>query len=409
MQSKITSLVRLLIRLVVTLFLALFLLFLAITPFSQGAALAQPHITHALEPASAAGLITLTASSVGDPLPQIQCIEGYSATVYAEGLAGPHGLALNPAGDLYAAEAVSGQVSQVGANGAITPVVTGLNNPEGLTFDDQGNLYVVEDVKGGRVVKRAATNGLTSTLATGLDLPEGIIWVAGGGSGGLLYVTESNLEYALSISSINQSDYQTYVTRVSLTGAVTRILTKTGIITAVGGIFCPDSVEALLWSYTGDIVTGTNGLLYFSNELSGQEINGAYEVPFCQDPIPYHAESTQSIFTTNPATLPATETPFTDGLIAPEGLSFAGDGNFPLYVAEENIGNNQGRLSRVDAAGNRTTFCTGFETIEDVAAAQDGSFFVSEDATNRIILLKKSTTPPDPTDELVWLPIILRR
>jgi hypothetical protein len=270
---------------------------------------------------------------------------------------------------------------------------------------------VVEDIKGGRVVKRG-TNGVTSTLATGLDAPEGIVWTANGGPGGTLYITESNLEYALSISSINASDYRTHVTKVSLAGDITRILTRTGIITANGPMFCPNSIDALFWSYTGDIVTGVNGLLYFSNELSGQEIDGAYPVdlpPLCQKSIPYHAESTQGIFTANPTTPPATESAFADGLIAPEGLSFGADGNFPLYVAEEDIGSNEGRLSRIDAGGARTTLCSGFATIEDVAAAQDGSFFVSEDTMNRIILLKKSTPSHDPAEEAIWLPIILRQ
>ena len=123
----------------------------------------------------------------------VVCSEGYSVSVFADGLASPDGLALNPDGVLYVAEEKAGRVSRVDANGSVTPVLRGLKNPEGITFDEQGNLYVVEDVSGGRVLKMRP-QGNVIILATGRDAPEGVAWAQDGN----LYFTESNVQFAKS-------------------------------------------------------------------------------------------------------------------------------------------------------------------------------------------------------------------
>jgi len=220
---------------------------------------------------------------------------------------------------LHVAEETAGQVSRIESDGSVTPVITGLANPEGIAFDNTGNLYVVEDIQGGRLVKMA-TDGITITLATGLDAPEGVVWA----SDGTLYITESNVQFA----SIPPDLPRTRVTAVSPLGEVTRILTDT-----------------LYWSYAG-ITMGSNGLLYVTNEASGV---GTHD----------------SIFTVDPAT-PMTRTLFASNLVTPEGLRFAANGEFPLYVAEENTGGGAGLLSWVEANGSHMPFCTGFYSIEDV-------------------------------------------
>jgi sugar lactone lactonase YvrE len=348
--------------------------------------------------------ITVTTSAVGDPLARIQCGQPYSATIYAEGLAAPDGLAFGPDDLLYVAEETGGQVSRVGPGGTITPVITGLAKPEGIDFDETGNLYVVEDVTGGRVVKRA-TNGVTTTVVSGLEAPEGITWHDDGSPAGILYITESNLEHALSISSIVQSDYRTRVSSVSLAGVKTTLLNTTGLITPSGGL-PPTSVEGLFWSYTGEVVVGPDGLLYFSNELSGQEINDTITAnipPFGLITVDFHAESTDSIYTLDPANPSTSLTSFAAGLSAPEGLEFSLSGGFPLYVAEEgDLGAPDGRVSLVDQNGNVSTLCTGFEDIEDVALDEAGRLYVSEDRTGLIILLTPNFSSS------VYIPLVLR-
>jgi sugar lactone lactonase YvrE len=172
--------------------------------------------------------VTLTASAVGAPLPRVQCASGYSATIYAQGLSSPDGLAFSPAGVLHVAEETAGRISQIGPGGNLTPVITGLTSPEGIAFDDAGNLYAVEDTQAGRLIKRGPT-GVTTTLATDLDAPEGVVWAADD----TFYVTESNIE------SASLLDFRTRVAAVSSSGLVTRIVTSTPIIHGTDVTFYP--------------------------------------------------------------------------------------------------------------------------------------------------------------------------
>lgn len=374
-----------LFRIVSVLLIAIAFLIVAIATLNVGVALAKPDVPPQF-PMVTASAITLTTSAVGDPLSRIDCGQGVSATIYAENLSSPDGLAFSPAGDLYVAEELAGRVSQIGASGAITPVITGLSHPEGIAFDDTGNLYVVEDITGGRVVTRS-TAGVTGTLVGGLDAPEGIVWVSDGNPGGTLYVTESNLDNALAMSSTTPSDYRTHVTAVSLAGTKTRILTTTAQF-----VVNFPTIEATFWSYAG-ITLGPDGFLYFTNELSGQEITQTVA------PFTIHAVSTDSVYTATTAVAPTTANSFADNtLIGPEGLRFSASGDFPLYVAEEDDVSGVGRISRVQSDGSISSFCTGFFEIEDVAVDQNGWLYISEDTTGLVILIKST----------VWLPIILR-
>jgi sugar lactone lactonase YvrE len=288
-----------------------------------------------------------------DSVPRIQCPAGYTARIYAEGLSGPDGLAFSPSGVLHLAEETAGRVSRIEPDGSLTPVVTGLAGPEGIAFDSAGSLYVAEDVPGGRLV-RVATDGTTTTLATGLDAPEGVVWRADNDT---LYVTESNIEFA----SIPQNPLRTHVTVVSHSGLTTRIVTAT------------------LSSFAG-ITLGPDGLLYVTNEASGLITNA-------------------SIFTVDPDT--GARSLFASNLVSPEGLRFR-DGGFPLYVAEEDIGDGTGRLSRVEAGGSHVPFCTGFYGIEDVVLDEDGGLYVSEDGSGSIILIEAEAR------WRIWLPFIGR-
>lgn len=361
-------------RTVIVLLFAALLLLLTVAPLGQDKAIARPgSSTHLASTATTS--VTLTTSAVGDPLPRIRCAQGYTATVYAEGLLSPDGLAFSPAGVLHVAEETAGRVSKVGPTGSITPVITGLTNPEGIVFDDTGNLYVVEDTQAGRLIKRASS-GLTTTLATDLDAPEGVVWT----SDNTLYVTESNIEFFT-----NPYDLRTRLAAVSSSGVVTRIITHTPTISGT---------DVTFWSYAG-LTVGPDGLLYVTNEISGKEIQ-AVVIPGV---LTFILFTTDSIFTVDPAT--GTWTLFASNLVSPEGLSFSASGEFPLYVAEEDTGSGAGRLSRVAPDGTHTPLCTGFFSIEDVAVDQKGWLYVSEDTSGLVILVKPK--------HQVWLPLITVR
>ena len=164
------------------------------------------------------------------------------------------------------------------------------------------------------------------------------------------YITESNLEF-------DPSNLQTRVTAV-VSPSVTILTTDT------------------LSSYAG-ITLGADGLLYVTNEASGTGTD-------------------DSVFAVDPAT--GTRILFATGLREPEGLRFTANGDFPLYVAEEDTGGGAGRLSRLGADGSHTPFCTGFGSIEDVAVDDSGRLYVSEDSSGWIIFIEYK----------VYLPIIMR-
>jgi len=303
---------------------------------SPGAALAG-EVTPKIEPATRV---------MRDVIPRIECPTGYVAESYAQGLSSPDGLAFSPGGLLYVAEETAGRVSRIEADGSVTPVVTGLHYPEGITFDTSGNLYVVEDVPEppdwsmGRLL-RVAPDGTPTTLASGLDGPEGVVWAPDG----TLYVTESNVQH----SSNPPWDFETHVTEVPTAGAPTHILSNNW-----------------WWSYAG-IALGPDGYLYVTNEASG---TGTHD----------------SIFRVNPAT--GTRSLFASNLLRPEGLHFAANGGFPLYVIQEDTGSGDGMLSRVEANGSHTPLCTGFYTIEDVIQGDDDRLYVSEDGTGLVIVIE---------------------
>jgi sugar lactone lactonase YvrE len=284
--------------------------------------------------------------AVGDSIPRIQCPTGYTATLYAQGLSSPDGLAFSPSGVLHVAEETAGRVSRIEPGGNITTMVSSLANPEGIALDAAGNLYVVEDVEDGRLV-RVTPGGDTTELATGLDWPEGVVWA----SDGTKYITESNLE---------ERDPFNLQTRVTAVSPITVMVLTTDTLSSYAGI-----------------TLGADGLLYVTNEASGTGTD-------------------DSVFTVDPAT--GTRTLFATGLMAPEGLRFTANGDFPLYVAEEDTGGGAGRLSRIEADGSHTPFCAGFGSIEDVAVDGSGRLYVSEDSSGWIIFIEYK----------VYLPIIMR-
>ena len=354
--------------------IALLLCLLADVPLWQLQALAQ-EIDH-----FPSGITTSTpgvASSPGDPLPRIQCPPGYAARLYAQGLRSPDGLAFHPDGSLYVAEERAGQVSRVDPAGNVTPVWTGLDHPEGIAFDEAGNLYVVEDVPAGRLLRMDA-RGSIATLATGLEAPEGVAWV----QGDALYVTESSLQFYNSLA-----DLRSRIARVSPSGEVTRFFVHQPTI---------DGSNVTFWSYAG-IAAGSDGRLYVTNELSGVEITQTVVLIPGLLTTTLTFSSTESVLAVDPAA--GTGAPLVSGLTTPEGPRFSVSGGssphgFPLYVAEEDIGSGQGRLSVTGPDGQHTALCTGFGTIEDVAIDAQGRLYVSEDQTGLIVRITPARTPP---------------
>jgi glucose/arabinose dehydrogenase len=309
----------------------------------------------------------------GDLVPRIQCPPGYTAKIFAQGLASPDGLAISPAGILHVVEEWAGRVSQIDAAGIRTPVLTGLNSPEGITFDPQtGALYTVEDVQNGRLIERAA-DGTVTTLANGLQAPEGVTW-----AGGTLYITESNLEFA------GLQDLQTRIAAFRKPSTLTRVITDTPVL---------DGTQVHAWSYSG-ITSGPDGQLYVANELSGVEVTRTVVVIPGVLTTTLTLTTSDSVFAVDLDT--GTRELFASGLTIPEGLGFSSGARFPLYVVEEDVSNGQGRITAIEADGQHTPFCTGFLAIDDVVVDAQDTLYVSEDGSRSVIVIKRETPEPDP-------------
>lgn len=362
---------------------------------------------HLVQPPAGA---TAQPAAPGDPLPRITCTDGYQATIYAQALLLPDGLAWGPDNLLYVAEEFPGRVSQISASGVVTPVVTGLSNPEGLAFDSQGNLYVVEDIPAGRLI-RHEPGGTLTTLATDLYSPEGVVIAPDN----TIYLTQSQLESITSTMTFEDiQNLKSHVTAVAPTApfTLTNLLTINPDI-ELSGLPPVVNADVNFWSLSG-IALGSDGLLYVGNELSGLEIYTSTEVPNPITPFPptitlnITFTNTDSILVVNPAA-PVFDV-FATSLTTVEGLNFTSPtAAFPLYVVEEDASGpvflNEGELSLVSSDGSSTLFCSGFLSIEDVVQDPAGNIYVSEDTSSYVVKLAR---PEVELTQTLYLPLLNR-
>lgn len=275
----------------------------------------------------------------GDSLARITLPDGYTATVFATGINGVDGLAFSSRGYLYAVSEGDGAVYRIDKSGSAIILAEGLVNPEGIAVDSSESIYVTEDIEYGRLIA-IEPSGNVEVLADSLQYPEGVAWICDGS----LAVTESSLE-AISLPPV-----LTGVLRVDTSGS------------------SPLFSSLYLWSFS-DLIADNGGMLYVCNELSGY---GFIQTSLLRiDPLSGEWEV------------------FCRGLRACEGICSSGEGFFPLYVVEEDMGAGSGRLSIVDENGTATVFAQGFNNIEDVAVDPSGGIYISEDTTGMIILIRR--------------------
>ena len=356
--------------------------------------------------------------AVGDPIPEISCTNGMTATIYTEGLGSPDGLAFDTNGLMHVSEETAGalsdgKITEVETNGVQTDLLTGLVRPEGIAFDAANNLYYVDDdINNGGVYKRSPA-GVVTTIA-GSDVitsPEGIAI----GADGTIYVTASDAEKAASNPPTTReeaNDHKTYIYAFAATAPYTQtVLLEIGPEIPDPATLPPSEISDIIANgYTVDqpsfsgISIGPDGKLYVASESSGVEDSQVIPVPNPFFPIgpatiniTVTAVSTRSVFVVDPVNPPSPNTvapaPFVENLTVPEGLRFQ-NGAFPLLVVEEGTtGADSGRLISVNAAGAATELCTGFGSLEDVITDADGNIYVTDDSVghNRVV---KLTAPP---------------
>lgn len=175
---------------------------------------------------------------------QVKLPDGFSATIFANGIPNTDGLAFDSEGNLYVAsesgdygggiykidtdgivspfvtnlnradglvynpltgfiyvseEVVPGRVSTVDTSGNVSVVVpeSKVNNPEGLALNPlNGKLYIAEDMNPGRVLIYDPATGGVTTFVSGLHRPEGITF----DDLGNLYVAETATNQILKVT-----------------------------------------------------------------------------------------------------------------------------------------------------------------------------------------------------------------
>lgn len=274
----------------------------------------------------------------GDTLSRVRLPPGYAATVLCAGIPGADGLALSSTGELYAAAETEGAVYRIDLSGTAEVVARDLDHPEGVAVDTMsGTVYVTEDIENGRLMA-LHSDGDVTVSGDSLHYPEGVA-VTGEGS---IYVTESSAE----------------------TGRLPPFLTGVRRLGENGSSRVYSSLY--LWSFS-DLLADSAGMLYVCNETSG--------IFFV----------TGSVIRVDPST--GEGEVFATGLSSCEGICSTPGSFFPLYVAEEDLGEGRGRISAVHRDGSVSVVAEGFYNIEDVAVDGSGRIFVSEDTTGMIIMI----------------------
>jgi len=264
--------------------------------------------------------------------------EGWTAVVLCAGIPGADGLAMSSSGELFVASETTGRILKVIGPDSLDILVEGLDHPEGIAAGPDGCLFVVEDAASGRLLSIDPTGNIL-VIAEGLANPEGVAVSAAG----VPFVTQSSAEGApfppiLTSLSSGDSDGLTVI-----------------------------SSSLYLWSFSG-VAVDSSGTVFVCNESAG--------MPFVD----------ASVIRIDPSV--GALRVFCRGLRSCEGLCFSPGGRFPMYVAEEDLGDGSGRVSVVDREGRTAVFASGFGNIEDVLVDCHGRIFVSEDTGRRIIRIQ---------------------
>jgi len=141
----------------------------AAIPDDAGGLYVASYLQNRVYRVNSAGTLSLIAgSSFG--------LAGDSGPAAAASLAGPTGLALDAAGNLYISDSLNNRVRKVTADGVIFTIVGNLNSPSGIAADTSGNVYVA-DTLNNQIVKVTPAGTITTiagTSGTTLNQPHGV-------------------------------------------------------------------------------------------------------------------------------------------------------------------------------------------------------------------------------------------
>ncbi len=272
----------------------------------------------------------------------------YEASVFASGIAGPEGLAIDAAGDLYVAATGADNVTRVTPDGSVSVFATSCTNP--LAF----------------------APGYPTKMTFGLD--------------GLLYVGAVGWYYN---PCNTRGDVYDKLLRISPIGEVGVAASGTGC--------CSDPFDDI-----SGIATAADGRIFFTDTWSSGSIfayspaNGSL-VRWAAYPPPYRP------FTGGSPTAAAFDgagnllVSFWGSRGPGDVLRFAPDGSVGTAIADFSAyalrfdarGNlwasDYRNVYEVAPDGTRRLFASGFQSAADLIFDRDGNMYVSEYSTNRVV------------------------
>lgn len=285
--------------------------------------------TAGLTVTSSEGLLSTFALTGTGLAPLLAIDPGTQATVASSGVAAVDGLAVDNAGDVYAAVPGSGSIVAIAAGGAVSNIGSGLTGANAVAIDAAGNLYAA--LAGGTVVEVPANGGSQVTIGSGFTDPAGLALDAYGN----VYVAD---EAASSVTEI-----------VAGTGVQVVLANQTSL---------PNLDEP-----TG-VAVDSYGNVFVSSTVANSVIE-----------LPFNGSAALTLGS---------------GLESPLGLSVDPAGS--LYVADSKNGrivfipNESGTLNSAD----QITIVSGLATPTGVAVAGNGTIYISDSYANAVYSVTRS-------------------
>ena len=222
------------------------------------------------------------------------------------------GLAFDSAGNLFVANAGSGNIYEFTPGGAQSTFASGLSSPAKLAFDSAGDLFEADEGSGN--IYEFTPGGVQSTFASGLSKPQGLAF----NSAGNLFVTD--LGSSSSPGPIISSIYE----------------------------FTPGGVRSTF--ATGSVATG----MYEPWDLAFNSAGDLFVADFYSGIYPGH------IYEFTPDGVRST---FASGLSNPSGLAFNSTGD--LFEGEYSSGN----INEFTPGGAQSTFASGLPDYGPIGLA----------------------------------------
>jgi sugar lactone lactonase YvrE len=115
-----------------------------------------------------------------------------NSSLFASGLDGPEGLALDGTGNLFVADSGDGTISEINSLGTVSTFASGLNGPAALAFGPGGNLYAANP--GNQTISKINPSGNAAVFATGMAFDPDGAYLAADPAGNIYANATHNIE-----------------------------------------------------------------------------------------------------------------------------------------------------------------------------------------------------------------------